>query len=244
MVEDPRSEVSLLREACGGLDAAVHGLSNLKLKFRLRTEASPPRAQTRNTNHQQPLSFSRPFPSFPHYDSVRTTRAQHSQYFDSSVTFKPPDLLKPAMADSNVNHRTSDDGGQENARSTKRRRTSGSLSSRGVANLTPEQLARKRANDREAQRAIRERTKNQIERLNNRIHELESQQPYNELQTVLRQKEAVQAENDDLRQRLASIMSIIQPTLGAQGLNGRSPFAMLVKIYREGGRVTESRSAL
>ncbi|KAJ9637692.1 hypothetical protein H2199_007182 [Coniosporium tulheliwenetii] len=93
------------------------------------------------------------------------------------------------------------------------------LSSRGVANLTPEQLARKRANDREAQRAIRERTKNQIERLNNRIHELESQQPYNELQTVLRQKEAVQAENDDLRQRLASIMSIVQPVLGAQGLN-------------------------
>ena len=34
-----------------------------------------------------------------------------------------------------------------------------SSSSRGVANLTPEQLAKKRANDREAQRAIRERTK-------------------------------------------------------------------------------------
>ncbi|KAJ9660716.1 hypothetical protein H2201_006795 [Coniosporium apollinis] len=135
------------------------------------------------------------------------------------------------MADNTINNRASDDGVQENARSTKRRRTSGSLSSRGVANLTPEQLARKRANDREAQRAIRERTKNQIERLNNRIHELESQQPYNELQTVLRQKEAVQAENDDLRQRLASIMSIVQPVLGAQGLNDlaaaeRSPMAL------------------
>ncbi|KAJ9642290.1 hypothetical protein H2199_004670 [Coniosporium tulheliwenetii] len=39
-------------------------------------------------------------------------------------------------------------------------------------------------------RAIRERMKNQIERLN-RIHGLESQRPYNELQTVLRQKDAV-----------------------------------------------------
>jgi hypothetical protein len=51
---------------------------------------------------------------------------------------------------------------------SKKRRTAGS-SSRGVANLTPDQLAKKRANDREAQRAIRERTKNQIENLERRI---------------------------------------------------------------------------
>lgn len=101
----------------------------------------------------------------------------------------------------------------------KRRRTSGQPSSRGVANLTPEQLARKRQNDREAQRAIRERTKQQIERLNNRIRELESQQPYHELQMALRAKEAVQAENDDIRRRLSSVMSLIQPILGTHGLN-------------------------
>lgn len=102
----------------------------------------------------------------------------------------------------------------------KKRCTSTNPSSRGVANLTPEQLARKRANDREAQRAIRERTKNQIDRLNNRIRELESQQPYHELQIALRQKEAIQAENEDIRKRLASILSIIQPILSTQGLNG------------------------
>ncbi|KAF2489679.1 hypothetical protein BU16DRAFT_494977 [Lophium mytilinum] len=101
----------------------------------------------------------------------------------------------------------------------KRRRTSQNPSSRGVANLTPEQLARKRANDREAQRAIRERTKNQIDRLNGRIRELESQQPYHELQVVLRAKEAVERENDDIRKRLASVLTIIQPILRAQGLN-------------------------
>lgn len=94
-------------------------------------------------------------------------------------------------------------------------------SSRGVANLTPEQLARKRANDREAQRAIRERTKNQIDRLNQRIAELESQQPYNDLQVVLREKEAIQAENADIRKRLESVISIIQPILRVSGgLNG------------------------
>lgn len=113
----------------------------------------------------------------------------------------------------------------------KRRRTSGQPSSRGVANLTPEQLARKRQNDREAQRAIRERTKQQIERLNNRIRELESQQPYHELQMALRAKEAVQAENDDIRRRLSSVMSLIQPILGTHGLNGTSkPSPLVVRV--------------
>jgi hypothetical protein len=108
---------------------------------------------------------------------------------------------------------------------SKRRRTgaapTAAASSRGVANLTPEQLARKRANDREAQRAIRERTKNQIDRLNQRIRELESQQPYHDLQVVLREKDAVQAENADIRKRLESVVAIIQPVLrAAGGLNG------------------------
>jgi hypothetical protein len=102
----------------------------------------------------------------------------------------------------------------------KRRRTGGT-SSRGVANLTPEQLARKRANDREAQRAIRERTKNQIDRLNQRIQDLESQQPYHDLQIVLREKEAVEATNADIRKRLETVLSLIQPIVRPQGgLNG------------------------
>merc|ERR1711939_173923 len=99
----------------------------------------------------------------------------------------------------------------------KRKAPSGS---RGVASLTPDQLAKKRANDREAQRAIRERTKQQIETLKRRIEELTSQQPYQELQAVIRQKDAIQAENDEIRRRLASVMSIIQPIVGAQGLTG------------------------
>lgn len=97
----------------------------------------------------------------------------------------------------------------------KKRRTG--TSSRGVANLTPDQLAKKRANDREAQRAIRERTKNTIESLQSQIRELTSQQPYQELQNVLRQKELVEAENADIKRRLASALALIQPILGQQG---------------------------
>ena len=93
----------------------------------------------------------------------------------------------------------------------RKRRAEGAASSRGVENLTPEQLAKKRANDREAQRAIRERTRNTIESLEKRIKELESQQPFQELQNVIRSRDAVMAENEDLKRRMQSILALIQP---------------------------------
>ncbi|KAJ9608971.1 hypothetical protein H2200_006742 [Cladophialophora chaetospira] len=99
-----------------------------------------------------------------------------------------------------------------------RKRKATGAGSRGVATLTPDQLAKKRANDREAQRAIRERTKHTIENLERRIQELTAQQPYQELQEVIRQKDAIQAENEEIRRRLASVMALIQPIIGAQGL--------------------------
>lgn len=111
----------------------------------------------------------------------------------------------------------SEDAASPSSSDNKKRRTTGSTSSRGVANLTPDQLAKKRANDREAQRAIRERTKNQIENLERRIRELTSQQPYQELQHVLRQKELVEAENVDIKKRLATVLSLIEPILGQHG---------------------------
>ncbi|PSR78230.1 hypothetical protein BD289DRAFT_456382 [Coniella lustricola] len=85
--------------------------------------------------------------------------------------------------------------------------------SRGVANLTPEQLAKKRANDREAQRAIRSRTKLKIENLERRIRELTSQQPYQELQAALRAKEAVENENAEIKRRLAAVVAQLTPII-------------------------------
>ena len=102
--------------------------------------------------------------------------------------------------------------------SSKKRQTS--ASGRGVANLTPEQLSKKRANDREAQRAIRERTKGQIESLERKIQALTSQQPYQELQHALRQKELVEAENEEIKKRLHSVLGTIQPILGVNGILG------------------------
>lgn len=103
--------------------------------------------------------------------------------------------------------------------SIKKRRPSGA-GSRGVANLNPDQLAKKRANDREAQRAIRERTRSQIDSLERRIRELTAQRPYQDLQHVIRQKETVQAENEEIKKRLNSVVSILQPLLSGQSAPG------------------------
>jgi hypothetical protein len=90
-----------------------------------------------------------------------------------------------------------------------------------VANLTPEQLAKKRANDREAQRAIRERTRNTIEALEGRIRELESQQPYRELQRVVLERDQARAECEELRRRLGAVAGIVGgSTAGGSGGGG------------------------
>lgn len=72
--------------------------------------------------------------------------------------------------------------------------------------------------DREAQRAIRERTKLTIENLERRIRDLTSQQPYQELQAVIRAKEAVEAENADIKRRLASVIGMLQPLVAPSPL--------------------------
>lgn len=91
----------------------------------------------------------------------------------------------------------------------RKRKAVGVPGSRGVANLTPEQLSKKRANDREAQRAIRERTKTTIENLEKRIQELESQQPYQELQRVAQERDRALEECNQLRNKLAMVQSVI-----------------------------------
>ncbi|TVY48146.1 hypothetical protein LOCC1_G001929 [Lachnellula occidentalis] len=127
------------------------------------------------------------------------------------------DFSEDAVSASN-NASPTDANNSDSNSNNKKRRTGTSTSSRGVANLTPDQLQKKRANDREAQRAIRERTKNQIENLERKIRDLTSQQPYQELQHVIRQKELVEADNADIKKRLASVLSIIQPVLGPHAL--------------------------
>ncbi|KAF4552660.1 Hypothetical protein D9617_9g024490 [Elsinoe fawcettii] len=111
----------------------------------------------------------------------------------------------------------SDFGAQRPPNPRKRRADGTPASARGVANLTPEQLARKRANDREAQRAIRERTRNTIDTLEARIKELESQQPFQEMQSALRTRDAILAENEELKRRLQNIIVLAQYQAGGGG---------------------------
>ncbi|KAL1881420.1 hypothetical protein VTK73DRAFT_3938 [Phialemonium thermophilum] len=79
---------------------------------------------------------------------------------------------------------------------------------RSVSTLTPSQLARKRANDREAQRAIRARTKEHIERLERELEELKNQRSCDETVRVLLKK------NQELEEELRNLRESIrlQPT--------------------------------
>ncbi|KAI1840612.1 hypothetical protein JX265_004532 [Neoarthrinium moseri] len=74
---------------------------------------------------------------------------------------------------------------------------------RSVSTLTPAQLARKRANDREAQRAIRARTKEHIENLERELEELRSTQNRDEtVQDLLRKNRALEEELHRLRENM------------------------------------------
>lgn len=84
---------------------------------------------------------------------------------------------------------------------------------RSVSTLTPAQLARKRANDREAQRAIRARTKEHIENLQREIDELRSQKSRDQtVQELLGRNRALE---DEVR-RLSESLGI--RTAAASGM--------------------------
>jgi hypothetical protein len=74
---------------------------------------------------------------------------------------------------------------------------------RSVSTLTPAQLARKRANDREAQRAIRARTKEHIENLERELEELRSASSRDDtVQDLLRKNRALEEELHRLKESM------------------------------------------
>ncbi|OCK74510.1 hypothetical protein K432DRAFT_469336 [Lepidopterella palustris CBS 459.81] len=96
---------------------------------------------------------------------------------------------------------------------------------RSVTTLTAAQLERKRANDREAQRAIRQRTKDHIESLERRIAELSQQQDSSsssKLMELMRRNEELEQENDMLRTRLSHAVA----ALGCADQNGDLAFSL------------------
>ena len=76
--------------------------------------------------------------------------------------------------------------------------------------------------DRETQRAIRERTKRTIENLERQIEGLTSQQPYQELQAVVRAKELVEQELAQVKQKLSNLVGVLQNIIGSDGSSDNS----------------------
>ena len=73
---------------------------------------------------------------------------------------------------------------------------------RSVTHLSKAQLARKRANDREAQRNIRQRTREHIEALEKRVKELEGGGRSESMERVLKRNEELEEEIEKLREQL------------------------------------------
>lgn len=171
--------------------------------FRQSSEMNPSPAQPQQvySHYPPPLSDDQ-----RNHDYVETATAALSSAQPHSTQIEPqhgpPSAETPTL----------------NARKPRKAAVPGS---RGVANLTPDQLAKKRINDRDAQRAIRERTKGTIETLERRIRELESQQPYQELQHALADRDRALADCEELRKRLAAVAGIVgNREIGQTGLNG------------------------
>ncbi|EED22218.1 bZIP transcription factor, putative [Talaromyces stipitatus ATCC 10500] len=90
--------------------------------------------------------------------------------------------------------------GRESSQQTGKKRDS-RAGMRKVTSLTAEQLERKRANDREAQRTIRARTKEHIENLEHQVAELSAKGQ--QVDRVLERNAALESEIAHLRQQLA-----------------------------------------
>ncbi|KAH8593108.1 hypothetical protein B0O99DRAFT_689006 [Bisporella sp. PMI_857] len=74
---------------------------------------------------------------------------------------------------------------------------------RAVTHLSEVQLARKRANDREAQRNIRARTKEYIETLEKKVKEFEASSRSSSVERIIKRNEQLEVEVEELRAQLA-----------------------------------------
>ena len=91
-----------------------------------------------------------------------------------------------------------------------RRKRESRAGTRSVSMLSPAQLERKRANDREAQRTIRQRTREHIENLEKQVSELSEHKEH--LDEALQQNAALETEIEHLKQQLAAVTQQLQYT--------------------------------
>ena len=94
-----------------------------------------------------------------------------------------------------------------NASNSSGKKRASRAGTRSVTTLSSAQLERKRANDREAQRAIRQRTKDHIDSLERNVSELQATQDQNEKMVAVTQQRnrELEEENVYLRNKLAGL---------------------------------------
>jgi chromosome segregation ATPase len=122
------------------------------------------------------------------------------------------------------NSKESPDGGIESgdaapSKQPGAKRRASRAGTRSVATLTPEQLARKHANDREAQRNIRQRTRDHIESLEQRIRDLSGDRQDD------RNLEEIQRRNKELEEELKhhkTILFALEDDMGSAPLTTSS----------------------
>ncbi len=91
---------------------------------------------------------------------------------------------------------------------------------RSVAHLSKAQLARKRANDREAQRNIRQRNKEHIENLERKVRELEDARSSESLERLLQRNRELEAEIEILKAQIAA-QQIPSPMTASSEASGK-----------------------
>ncbi|KAI7784928.1 hypothetical protein LA080_008959 [Diaporthe eres] len=136
----------------------------------------------------------------------------------------------PVPAPINTNMTMKEDAARQTSaeppKTTKRKGT------RSVSTLTPSQLARKRANDREAQRAIRARTKEHIERLERELEDLKGKHNRDDtVQDLIKRNKALETELKRLRESMGiphtdpypnSVYEQGLPSMPSSGIPSRS----------------------
>ena len=87
-----------------------------------------------------------------------------------------------------------------------------------MANLTPAQLARKRVNDRAAQRAIRQRTKERIERLEREVADLKKLHDPEAMQALEERNKHLEGQVENLQYLLGLVQNESAAVLVQSGL--------------------------
>ncbi|KAF2865097.1 hypothetical protein BDV95DRAFT_653129 [Massariosphaeria phaeospora] len=136
----------------------------------------------------------------------------------SSSNYAPPHMASLRKTPPYEEHSSGSESKKQSLSGAKRRPSR--AGTRSVSTLTTAQLERKRANDREAQRAIRQRTKDHIDSLERQVRDLNAQLETNssgKMMELLRRNEELEQENAILRTRLSHAAAAMGDHNGVPG---------------------------